>query len=53
VYAVLVNSSVVLYAEVSVGLRRIEAADEAIDGAGFLLKPIPRPRAHRVSEVIS
>ena len=32
----------IVYAEVSVGFSRIEALDEAIGGAGFVLAPIPR-----------
>lgn len=33
----------VVYAEVSVGFRRIEVVNEAVEGAGFILRPIPRP----------
>jgi hypothetical protein len=32
----------IVYAEVSVGFARIEALDEAIEGAGFVFAPIPR-----------
>lgn len=32
----------IVYAEVSVGFSRIEELDEALDGAGFTLSPIPR-----------
>ncbi len=32
----------VVYAGVSVGFRRIEDLDDAIDGSGFLLQPLPR-----------
>lgn len=32
----------IVYAEVSVGFTRIEALDEAITGAGFLTRTIPR-----------
>lgn len=33
----------IVYAEVSLGFRRIEALDDAIDGVGIAIRSVPRP----------